>query len=104
MLQRLPRDIINLKNLEILDVSYNWLLYLPPTLFFVNQSLRTLDISMNPFLSTDLHYTVGEYNVIPSLIELSSNILLNHRFVAVLFIIFIYAIFINFLRFQNIFS
>jgi len=76
MLKRLPQSIENIKNLIILDLSHNKLLYLPATIIRLN--LRYLDISMNPFqLQRRVRYRIQ----VQSLVKLTVNIVLQYRFV-----------------------
>jgi len=76
MLKCLPQSIGNIQSLEILDVSYNLLVYLPGTI--LHMELQILDISMNTYLVK--HINQNNY-VTPSLAEISFAILQRHRFV-----------------------
>ncbi|XP_018313957.1 uncharacterized protein [Mycetomoellerius zeteki] len=48
LLGRLPQGIENVRNLSILDLSYNKLIYLPAGI--TNLRLQTIDITMNPLV------------------------------------------------------
>jgi len=91
LLQCLPSSIGNFDNLEILDVSHNCLLYLPIHIFRIRPHM---DISKNPFLSIKFHYNRNECNAIPTLVELSANIVLKHRFVFIIFIFLLLFLFV----------
>jgi len=83
LLRCLPSRIGNFENLKILDVSHNYLSYLPINIFYIQPHI---DISKNPFLSINVHYSRIEYRAVPTLVELSANIVLKHRFVFTTFI------------------
>jgi len=95
LLQCLPARIDKFANLKILDVSHNCLLYLPINIFYLQ---IFIDISKNPFLSINFHHIKIEYSAVSTLVELSANIVLKHRFVvtvvAVVVVVFLLVIFI----------
>jgi len=102
LLQSLPARIRNFANLKIFDVSYNCLLYLPINIFYI---LSHMNISKNPFLSINLHHSRIEYRAVPTLVELSANIVLKHRFVFTTFIfllLFLFACFIVVQMFETL--
>jgi len=101
LLQCLPSHIGNFANLKILDVSHNYLLYLPINIFFIQSHI---DISKNPFLSINFHHSRIEYRVVPTLVELSANIVLKHRFVFTIFIfllLFLSALFLSIAKYSR---
>jgi len=79
MLRSLPQSIGNVRNLDLLDLSYNKLLYLPISILLLQ--LEYLNIGMNPFRTQEYKQN-NEQNNVQSLIILSANIVLQHRFVA----------------------
>jgi len=76
MLRCLPQSIGNIQSLKILDVSYNFLEYLPVTILHLQ--LQTFDISMNTYLTKS---TYQDNYVFPNLTEISFATLQRHRFV-----------------------
>jgi len=100
LLQCLPTSIEKLANLKILDVSHNCLLYLPINIFYLQ---LFVDISKNPFLSINFHHVKIKYSAVSTLVELSANIVLRHRFVATIVVVvvlftccfYLHVIFIN---------
>jgi len=84
LLQCLPASIGNFENLKILDVSHNCLLYLPMNICYIQPHM---DISKNPFLSINIHHSRIEYGAVPTLVELSASIVLEHRFVSTFYLI-----------------
>jgi len=100
LLQCLPARIEKCANLQILDVSHNCLLYLPINIFYLQ---IFIDISKNPFLSINFHHIKIKYNAVSTLVELSADIVLKHRFVTTVVIIvvlftccfYLHVIFIN---------
>jgi len=82
MLKSLPQSIGNLQNLHILNLSYNILLYLPISMFWLKE-VEHLDITMNSFRIQKYEQNNEQNNVrVQSLVILSANIVLQHRFVA----------------------
>jgi len=89
MLRSLPQSIGNVRNLNILDLSYNKLLYLPITMLLLKE-LEYLDITMNLFRIQEYEENNEQCNKqnneqnnvrVQSLVILSANIVLQHRFV-----------------------
>jgi len=76
MLRCLPQSIGNIQSLKILDVSYNFLVYLPATILHLQ--LQILDISLNTHLTK---FKFGHNHVNPNLTEISFATLQRYRFV-----------------------
>jgi len=97
MLKCLPQSIGNIQNLNILDMSYNKLLYLPISMLLLKE-LEYLDITMNSFETQEyeLNKQYIEQNnkrnniQVQNFVTLSANIVLQYRFVASSNLSFIY--------------
>jgi len=83
LLQCLPASIGNFENLKILDVSHNYLLYLPMNICYIRPHM---DISNNSFLSINFHHTKFQHRI-PTLVELSANIVLEYMFVSTFYLL-----------------
>ncbi|XP_012057176.1 PREDICTED: uncharacterized protein LOC105620282 [Atta cephalotes] len=71
MLRRLPQGIEKVRNLSILDLSHNMLMYLPAGI--INLRLQTIDISMNPLVASRSNWI--NKIIFPSLIQFAAKVL-----------------------------
>jgi len=99
MLKCLPQNIGNIQYLNILDMSYNKLLYLPISMLLLKE-LKYLYITMNSFQTQEYELTkqcIEQNNErsnvqVRSLVTLSANIVLHYRFVVSFNLSFIYTV------------
>ncbi|XP_018346869.1 PREDICTED: uncharacterized protein LOC108751276 [Trachymyrmex septentrionalis] len=71
MLEHLPQGIEKVRNLSILDLSHNMLMYLPAGI--TNLQLQTIDISMNPLVVSRPNWI--NKIMFPSLIQFGAKVL-----------------------------
>jgi len=82
----LPQGIEKLRNLRTLDLSHNLLKYLPVEIIILE--LQTIDISMNPLVTSDIEKKREEI-VYPNLTQFAANALYQYcKYVFFLFVVY----------------